>query len=451
MKPLNVLALFMSMKTLREMQQHNIKKEMEKVKAMKDQAAARAIEDFWQELVISGLSEERQYFLVQKLRILHEQVGIFPITPASVKKAMIWIRQKNFARWTVIGYQAALAKFWKSEASGAPNPMPLVVSDMLKLKRDRKHKLKANDLISPEELDKILDSCLTSRDKAIFSLLYDSGLRHNELLNLRNRDLIFDQYGAKVIVPEEGKTGTRMVRITSKDRSISFLMQWMRDHPRAYDDDAFLFCKVEQRNRGERIAYQDLNRILNDILKRGNVGRHFDRDQGKWIITKKIYPHLFRHTRATILAASVAQRPLEMQMGWVPGTSMLGTYAHLDESAQDEAILLKAGIIKEESKGVLSTAPVKCPICGNPNDYRARFCNTCGFVLDKNLAENKIQEEAGHIENEIMALSALDPQVKQIVKNAPVEQKEAALELVLNLISGSPELLEKVRREMARK
>lgn len=47
-------------------------------------------------------------------------------------------------------------------------------------------------------------------------------------------------------------------------------------------------------------------------------------------ITKRIYPHLLRHTRAPIYASKVAQRPPEMQMGWVLGTSM-GDILDLEE------------------------------------------------------------------------------------------------------------------------
>ncbi|MCL4444688.1 MAG: site-specific integrase [Candidatus Thermoplasmatota archaeon] len=32
-------------------------------------------------------------------------------------------------------------------------------------------------------------------------------------------------------------------------------------------------------------------------------------------IERRIYPHLFRHTRATILASGVTEAPLEAQMG----------------------------------------------------------------------------------------------------------------------------------------
>lgn len=421
------------MKTLKEFQAHYIEREIERVKRLNNVNSREKLLQFREELVISGLSEERQYFIIQKLRTLENEVGIIPLDASKVRTAMIWIMGKKFEKWTIIGYQTALVKFWKSELSGAPSPMPPYVSDILRLKRDKKHKLKANDLISQEDLDRILDNCLNSRDKALFSFLYDGGLRHNEVLNLKNRDLTFDQYGAKVIVPEEGKTGTRMVRITYKDRSLPFLRQWQKDHPRANDGEAYLFCKIELRTRGEQIGYQDLNRILNDVLKRGKI-------------QKRIYPHLFRHTRATILASRLAQRPLEMQMGWVPGTSMLGTYAHLDESAQDEAVLSLYGITKDESEPLDINSPKKCPICGNENDYRARFCNTCGFVLDRNQAESKIAEEAQKIEDSILGSESLDPQVKAIVKSASPEQKEAALELVLSMIKDSPELLGNFRR-----
>jgi len=43
------------------------------------------------------------------------------------------------------------------------------------------------------------------------------------------------------------------------------------------------------------------------------------RTLGRAGIKRRIYPHLFRHTRATILASRVTEGPLEAQMGGYMG------------------------------------------------------------------------------------------------------------------------------------
>jgi site-specific recombinase XerC len=65
----------------------------------------------------------------------------------------------------------------------------------------------------------MLDATLNMRDKALISLLYDSGCRISELLTMDRKDLGFDQYGAKITV--SGKTGVRAVRIVGGFRHLS--------------------------------------------------------------------------------------------------------------------------------------------------------------------------------------------------------------------------------------
>ena len=62
----------------------------------------------------------------------------------------------------------------------------------------------------------------------------------------------------------------------------------------------------------------------------------------------RVYAHLFRHTRATLLAQNVAQAPLSKQMGWTQGSQMTKVYVHLSDQQQDEAII--KGYQKEKAK-----------------------------------------------------------------------------------------------------
>jgi len=323
-------------------------------------------------------SPRRQKFLMEKIRLLDNAVGIIPMNEAKIVKAMDWVLSQGYENWTINGYKIALKSYWKFAVKEI---IPADISDILKIKKEKNHKLQANDLVSPDELQAMIDHCVNERDKAMITLLYDSGLRHGEIIPLRIKDVKFDKEGAQIIVPSDGKTGTRMVRVPSNTKSYPFLRKWINEHPLSSDENAYLFCKLERLTLGNRIGYNDLNRIFYDILKRGNIGRHFDKKQGKWIIDKRIYPHLMRHTTATRLATKTPQRPLEMQMGWVPGTSMLATYAHLDVNMQDEAILKVYGIDKENDEIIKTDKPIRCPICDESNDSHVRFCWRCGSIL----------------------------------------------------------------------
>ena len=66
------------------------------------------------------------------------------------------------------------------------------------------------ELLTEEEIQKMISSCANLRDRALVSVLYESGCRIGEIGNLRIKDVLFDEYGAKIDVL--GKTGARRVR-----------------------------------------------------------------------------------------------------------------------------------------------------------------------------------------------------------------------------------------------
>lgn len=103
-------------------------------------------------------------------------------------------------------------------------------------------------------------------------------------------------------------------------------------------------------------------------------------------IKKRIYPHLFRHTRATRLLAKVPESIGAKYMGWVSGSKMVGAYIHLASEDVDEAILRMHGI---KTNGNNKDLEVKqCPRCLMVNPATSRFCSRCGLPL----TEEAIQE-----------------------------------------------------------
>ncbi|MEM3676455.1 MAG: tyrosine-type recombinase/integrase [Thermoplasmataceae archaeon] len=121
---------------------------------------------------------------------------------------------------------------------------------------------------------------------------------------MQNKHLDFDKYGAVLKVPLEGKTVYRQVRVVGL--SVPYLREWQNAHPRRDEPDAPLFCGLETNNYGKKLEYNHVYKALRMALKRAGISR-------------RIYPHMFRHTRATILSTSLSEVPLESQMGWVHG------------------------------------------------------------------------------------------------------------------------------------
>jgi len=195
-----------------------------------------------------------------------------------------------------------------------------------------KTKVKVNgkapdDLLTYQDVTALIENSRNARDRALSSVLYDSGCRIGEIINMRIKDLSFDEFGALLRVT--GKTGFRQVRIVGN--SIAYLRAWLDNHPLRNDVNAFLFCNLSDSILGRHLTYADVYSIIRQVTKRAGI-------------KKRIHPHLFRHSRATILASKVTEAPLEAQMGWVHGSKQTRTYVHLSLRDQDNAILKAYGI-----------------------------------------------------------------------------------------------------------
>jgi len=83
------------------------------------------------------------------------------------------------------------------------------------------------DILRPEEKNKMLEVAHHPRDKAYVETSWDSGARPGEILSLRIRDIEFDGYGAVMTIRRD-KTGDRRVRLIE---SVPSLATWINIHP----------------------------------------------------------------------------------------------------------------------------------------------------------------------------------------------------------------------------
>ena len=166
------------------------------------------------------------------------------------------------------------------------------------------------------------------------------------------------------------------------------------------------------------MTYDDVRKALRASSKRAGI-------------TKRIYPHLFRHTRASILASRVAEAPLEAQMGWVPGTKQMATYVHLSGKQTDTAILKAYGVEVPETT-IIEPSPVKCPRCGELNPSEGSYCRKCWLPLTVE-ATLELKEKEEHIQKELESRGMINPQVKALIENMPESERTGILASIIEL------------------
>lgn len=150
---------------------------------------------------------------------------------------------------------------------------------VLKSPMRRIHKIKTKtvvkNVISDEGIEKLRDNCSCIRDLAIIDLLYSTGIRVGELVNLNIDDIDFD--GRECIVYGKG----------DKERRVYFDAK-AKVHLRNYiesrrDDNNALFVTLD--------APHDRLKISGVEIRLRQLGRRLELD--------RIHPHKFRRSMAT--------------------------------------------------------------------------------------------------------------------------------------------------------
>ncbi|MCL5252871.1 MAG: site-specific integrase [Candidatus Thermoplasmatota archaeon] len=404
--------------------------------------AKKRIMEFGADLRLEGLSEVRIYNYMVRARKIAETMGRKFLNPSAddCKKALTVITsrklyegtrgERSLSLNTIESYKIAFRRFYKWHM-GNNGTVPECVS-WIKINGKPDRHRKPEDIISPEELKLIVDHAGNGRDRAIFNFMYDSGVRIGELLTMRIRDMEFDSYGA--IAKVSGKTGYRQVRIVGN--SIAYLRAWLNDHPLRNEPDAPLFCGISDPIRGRQLTYDDVHKSLLKTAKRAGIGR-------------RIHPHLFRHTRATLLASKVMEAPLERHMGWVHGSRQTQTYVHLGRKDIDNAILRAYGKEIHESDSLNEPSPFGCPRCGELNANDAQYCRKCWLPLSVE-AVAKAEALVNRVQAVVETTDVMGDELKGLLSILDTPTKSKILEAVLERVVKSPEMIEQVKRAARR-
>lgn len=272
------------------------------------------------------------------------------------------------------------------------------------------------ELLTEEDIKKMVDAADNPRDKAIIFCLYETGARIGELAAAKIKHCVFDKYGAQLIV--DGKTGMRRVRLVS---SVPLLSSWISFHSNRDNPDAPLWIGIGKKNKTEAVSYNAISMMLKGIARKAGV-------------TKHIYPHLFRHSRATELAKYLTEAQLKEVCGWTQGSDVASVYIHLSGKSTDDALLRLNGIVDSQiEKPESKLKPKKCERCDFVNPATNKFCGRCSAVLD---LETAIQLESAQ-ENFInLAEKASESDRKKLfeIKKEWKPEREGELEDIIRRI-----------------
>ncbi len=353
------------------------------------------VQEFIEHLEITGISEARMIryltFFIDFERCLIKPFD--KVDEKDIKKYIAYMQTRNLAPATIYAHLVSIKRFYKWLKGKDEIYPPVVKWIKPRLKNSDKKSIGDGDLLTEEEVKKMIHVAENPRDKAFVSMLFESGCRIGELASLQIKNVKFDSNG--IVLSVQGKTGARPVRVIT---STPYLMNWLQCHPLKDDPNSPLWVAINQANRNEMLKYRGFTKFISNLaIKAG--------------IKKKCNPHLFRHSRATQLANHLTEFQMDKYFGWTLGSKMPSTYVHLSGRDLDASLLEFNGMKNKDAKENNELKPKICPKCSTINTHDSKFCNNCAGILDVSTALELEEKQAVTQEmNELLNKLAKHPE-----------------------------------------
>ena len=389
----------------------------------------------------SGIQEHRESSYFEQLTILSKIMGSSILNPSksdviktiSELRGRITIRHTHYSPSTISVFIKTLKKFVKYVNDGE---LPKFWNDIHAEKIGSRY-TQPEEMITYDELQLLLKACRNVRDKALLSVLFDSGIRASELLLLKIGDFKKSSDGmyATLNIQKGSKNYKQRTVVITGDSVVLVpqYIEYLKDNQKdTFSESGFLFIGIGKENLGKNLTYNELIRLIKKISLRSGI-------------TKPITPHLFRHSAATRMAVETPIQVFTKQMGW-SSNKMADNYTHLDTKGQITAILKSQGIAitEEELKKPLAELPRKCPRCHVLNTGGASYCSNCGSPV-KHEDFIKMEEQRNKVLETLNENNLISTEVKNLLDMLP-ESKDNILTAILRELEKEGKLSERRKK-----
>jgi site-specific recombinase XerD len=165
-----------------------------------------------------------------------------------------------------------------------------------------------------EEIERMSEYAASPMERAIIWVLFDSGARVEEFLNVRFRHL-------EETLTEDGQTVYRARIEFSKTKPRTVLLPIASRYLRSYLAHQSA-CLPER--QVFPLSYQNVRKILNRV--------------GKNALGKRVHPHLMRHSSATYYAPLLSRAAFCNRYGWSYGSNMADRYIDREALTDQETV-----------------------------------------------------------------------------------------------------------------
>lgn len=307
---------------------------------------------------------------------------------------------------TLEGHKRVLKSTYKDLLQPEESGHPSVVS-WIRLANPFNETKREEDLLRAEEVKRIAQAAMCTRDRAIILVLEESGARSTEIAAAHVGDVKFDQYGA--LISLGGDTDKRRVRLL---HSVPDLARWMNEHPFRNHPDSPLWVSWGSANRLEALGKDAISKIVVQAAKVAGIPKH-------------VHPHLFRHTRINHWLDKYNDDIVKYLAGWSKNSMMVQVYRHRAGKRFDRVILEKEGLLQKEDQAEPQPTSQNCPRCLAVNGPVDVLCRTCTLPLSEELRERDLAAQAKLAERwELLLKLVEDPEFLVRLKGRQVQKEQ---------------------------
>ncbi|MFH0969870.1 MAG: site-specific tyrosine recombinase/integron integrase [Candidatus Diapherotrites archaeon] len=262
-------------------------------------AHQNTINEFRQELLVTGYSPKtiKMYLIYSKKFLEQTQKEISSLSKQDVIAFLAKAKEKNVSNATLSLMHSAL-KFFLTEH------LKLNVVDEIKIPKKAK---KLPVVLTVSEIKDIFQHTRHGRNRLLLQFIYSTGCRVSEAVKMKTEDIDWENGVARV----QGGKG-------NKDRIVVISQKWAGNIKkylkRKKNNSPFLFSK----KNGKSLSTDTVERIIRNAAK--ELG-----------ITKRVTPHVLRHSFATHLLESGENiRKIQLLLGHA-NLSTTAIYTHVSK------------------------------------------------------------------------------------------------------------------------
>ena len=229
------------------------------------------------------------------------------LTTEQFKEYLYYCKEKRGLSNSFINQAISAMKILKQDVLGQE------WNEKIRIKRPRKD-YPLPDILSKHEVNKLIECTSNPKHKAILAVLYSSGMRREELLNLRLGDIDSTRMAIRITNGKGNKSRDTLLAT----RTLKLLRDYYTSvypKPRAY--------VFESRTPGRQYSATSISNIIKRAAEKAGV-------------KKKVYPHSMRHAFAThMLEQGANLKLIQKLLGHV---SLRSTMIYLHLAAIDPSV-----------------------------------------------------------------------------------------------------------------